>query len=48
MSKKYNIEEKLLTQVTAASKRYSGFGIEKTNYRQTIFIYMSWMRKIMS
>ena len=31
MSKKYNIEEKLLTQVTAASKRYSGFGIEKTN-----------------
>ena len=33
MSKKYNIEKKLLTQVTEASTRYSSFGIEQTDYQ---------------
>ena len=33
MSKKYSIEDKLLTQVTEASKRFSGFGIEQTNFK---------------
>ena len=39
MSKRYTIDEKVFTQVVEASKRFSSFGIEQTNFK-TDYIHL--------
>ena len=39
MSKRYGIDEKVFTQVVEASKRFSSFGIEQTNFK-TDYIHL--------